>query len=248
MLHYFRNLRKSYSTKFLKYALGEIILVMLGILFAVQIDNWNQLRIERKKELGHLKNLKEDLLSNINRLQTLDSIYQYFEASSDIGIKKLNSNPSVDNILEIDSLVGTRYAIFPVNRSTYNEMLNDGSFYSIKNQKLRSKIDDFYVRASNEENAFIDITRGAEDLHNKEGLNRFQFLIYALKENIPIHKDFETEWIKDPNSETFLALMTYFIYTQSQSNRARRMIIARYTNKAQEMIEAIDLELKSREN
>ncbi|HEY9116177.1 MAG TPA: DUF6090 family protein, partial [Roseivirga sp.] len=80
MLHYFRNLRKSSSTKFLKYAFGEIILVMLGILFAVQIDNWNQLRIERKKELGHLKNLKEDLLSNINRLQTLDSIYQLFEA------------------------------------------------------------------------------------------------------------------------------------------------------------------------
>jgi len=61
MIKFFRNIRKSLlnegkTSKYLKYALGEIVLVVLGILIALQINNWNQ---DRKSEEGELKLLHE---------------------------------------------------------------------------------------------------------------------------------------------------------------------------------------------
>ena len=47
--------------KYLKYAIGEIILVMIGILLALQVNNWNQNRINRGIEKGTLSSLKIDL-------------------------------------------------------------------------------------------------------------------------------------------------------------------------------------------
>ena len=43
-------MEKNKIGKYLKYAIGEIILVMIGILLALQINNWNNNRIERKLE------------------------------------------------------------------------------------------------------------------------------------------------------------------------------------------------------
>ncbi|WP_445381178.1 DUF6090 family protein [Robiginitalea sp. IMCC43444] len=65
MLRLFRNLRNSHNQnsgirKYLFYAIGEIILVVLGILIALQIDNWNEDRINRQKEVILLNQLKRE--------------------------------------------------------------------------------------------------------------------------------------------------------------------------------------------
>ena len=66
MLHFFRKIRhdliaNSQSIKYLKYAIGEIVLVVLGILIALQINNWNENRNISKIELTLLANLKNDI-------------------------------------------------------------------------------------------------------------------------------------------------------------------------------------------
>ncbi len=48
-------------TKYLLYALGEIILVVLGILIALQINNWNQEQKDHKAEITYLKEIKNSL-------------------------------------------------------------------------------------------------------------------------------------------------------------------------------------------
>ena len=47
--------------KYFKYAIGEILLVVLGILIGLQINNWNESKKDVEKEQTYLKNLKEDL-------------------------------------------------------------------------------------------------------------------------------------------------------------------------------------------
>ena len=59
MIPYFRKIRKQHADdnkplKYLRYAVGEIILVVIGILIALQINNWNQARIDQKKERQYL--------------------------------------------------------------------------------------------------------------------------------------------------------------------------------------------------
>lgn len=70
MLRIFRNLRKQLLANnkvgaYLKYAVGEVILVVVGILIALQVNNWNENRKQRAKELHYLANLKNDLNLNI---------------------------------------------------------------------------------------------------------------------------------------------------------------------------------------
>jgi hypothetical protein len=62
MIKFFRKIRyglmnQNKTTKYLKYAIGEIVLVVIGILIALQINNWNEVQNEKKVELGYMKNL-----------------------------------------------------------------------------------------------------------------------------------------------------------------------------------------------
>lgn len=66
MIKFFRNIRKrmlgeNRFTRYLLYAVGEIILVVIGILLALQINNWNEGRKELKAEVEFLKGVKTDL-------------------------------------------------------------------------------------------------------------------------------------------------------------------------------------------
>ena len=75
MFHFLRHLRQRLLTenrfsKYLLYATGEIILVVMGILIALQINTWNQERISKDKEIKILKELRSDLLTNRVIVQT----------------------------------------------------------------------------------------------------------------------------------------------------------------------------------
>ena len=73
MIAFFRRLRRRIigegkTWAYLKYALGEIVLVVLGILIALQINNWNNQRLEAQRAITLYENLKaqvEDDLRNI---------------------------------------------------------------------------------------------------------------------------------------------------------------------------------------
>jgi hypothetical protein len=74
MIKFFRKIRQNLllenkTRKYFKYAVGEIVLVVIGILIALQINNWNNQRIENKQEISILKeilvNLKKDVI-NLN--------------------------------------------------------------------------------------------------------------------------------------------------------------------------------------
>ena len=56
MIKFFRHIRKNLlnegkTSKYLKYAIGEIILVVIGILIALQINNWNEKKANEERPL-----------------------------------------------------------------------------------------------------------------------------------------------------------------------------------------------------
>jgi len=97
MIKFFRNIRKSLlmenkTSKYFKYAIGEIILVVIGILIALQINNWNEYKKERKQETKVLSELLSSLENNYNSMVS-DSIYRsVWNKSSDIIINFLESD------------------------------------------------------------------------------------------------------------------------------------------------------------
>ena len=74
MINFFRRIRQKLLSenkfsKYLLYAIGEIALVMIGILLALQVNNWNEQRKDNATEQKMLTALQEDLLINIDRLK-----------------------------------------------------------------------------------------------------------------------------------------------------------------------------------
>lgn len=66
MLHFFRRIRQNLLTrnrftKYLLYALGEIVLVVIGILIALQINNWNELSKDQEIYRSYLIRLRSDI-------------------------------------------------------------------------------------------------------------------------------------------------------------------------------------------
>ncbi|MGB5269500.1 MAG: DUF6090 family protein, partial [Eudoraea sp.] len=70
MIKFFRKIRQrlvseNKFSKYLIYAFGEIILVVIGILIALQINNWNEERKDRRLEKEYIARLKGEMLKNL---------------------------------------------------------------------------------------------------------------------------------------------------------------------------------------
>ena len=80
MIKFFRKIRqdllsKGKTGKYFKYAIGEIVLVVIGILIALQINNWNENRKVQEQETRVYLELKSDLLQTRNDIQKI--IYKH---------------------------------------------------------------------------------------------------------------------------------------------------------------------------
>ena len=107
MIKFFRRIRydlmeKNKTGKYLKYAIGEIILVVIGILIALSINNWNEERKDIAKENGTLYKFLQDLKSdstyyqvNLGKILSIDSLHKELYL---VGFKEKeiieHSNPS----------------------------------------------------------------------------------------------------------------------------------------------------------
>ena len=152
MIKFFRKIRQSLLSenkfsKYLIYAIGEIILVVIGILIALQINNWNQSKIQHKKEMVILEELKKGLESDLNN-EFIPGIAYYNEAKE--ALNKLddfykNNDVAISN----DSL--TQY-FQTYLKGEWNFVFNTAAFENLKsmgmdiisNDSLRSKISAIY--------------------------------------------------------------------------------------------------------
>lgn len=150
MIKFFRKIRQQLLSenkfsKYLIYAIGEIILVVIGILIALQINNWNQAKQDGKKEQLLLNQLLVEYKSNLTQLN--DKIYIRDEGINS-ALSLLNyrsfehqdvSNDSVN--LHISRLI--MRPTFDPELGVSTELINSGNLYLISNMDLRNKISAF---------------------------------------------------------------------------------------------------------
>jgi len=104
MIKFFRHIRQNLimenkTSKYLKYAIGEIVLVVIGILIALQINNWNEERKERDQERKILNELMATLQTNSEVMVQDSLIRTKWNKSSDIIISALqNDLPFSDSL------------------------------------------------------------------------------------------------------------------------------------------------------
>jgi len=160
MIKIFRKIRQNLlmenkTGKYFKYAIGEIILVVIGILIALAINNWNQNRINTDKQEGYLIGLKNDLEKQITSFNTL---IEFYELTISNGESILIDFSSIGKLLEIDSinrklskLMYTRS--YPEITTTFNELNSTGQLNLIKEKTLRSEVIKYYQNSENNKKA-----------------------------------------------------------------------------------------------
>jgi len=162
MIKFFRKIRQNMLTenkfgKYLTYAIGEIILVVIGILIALSINNWNENRKTRDKEIGFSINLKSDLIDEQQNNNTF-CLY-YFEKAKNASFL-LNTNSPLKTVEEVlDFTIKFEQIIFwdsyVPNNNTFKELLSSGNLTLIKNDSIKNsllQLDKQYAEISKYEN------------------------------------------------------------------------------------------------
>ena len=130
------------TAKYFKYAIGEIVLVMIGILLALQVNNWNEVRKTSIKEVKFLNGFKIDLNANIIELKrVIKKTEKTFNSSDSI----LQFQRGDLDSLHLQSFVvclmnATGFTVYQSQEGTIQDILGSGNLDVISNDSIRLAI------------------------------------------------------------------------------------------------------------
>lgn len=201
MIKFFRHIRQrmikeNRMSKYLLYAIGEIVLVVIGILIALQINTWNIDRTNRFQEQQILQQLSIEYQENLKEIEAKN----YLRTGMIAAIKKIFYH--IDNGIgdyPLDSLhmqlnrTGTT-PTFNVSSGVTDELLSSGKLYLIQNAELKNHLTNFstYTSYVVEEEQFlldyvlryylqyITTTYRRRDMMGTRGMNKAFRSTYSL--------------------------------------------------------------------
>lgn len=154
-----RLLTENKFSKYLLYAIGEIVLVVIGILIALSINNWNEERKARINEKQLLLSLSEDFKSNLTFLEySLDEIPKLIEEYSIVIEHAGKLNQGISDFMK-DDIVTTGFIRTILIDGTLNSMLSSTTLELIRDESLKRLLTSYPARLSNykeSENDLID--------------------------------------------------------------------------------------------
>ena len=151
MIKFFRRIRQqllsgnqpgkptSSTGKYLLYALGEIVLVVIGILIALQINNWNQNRLERISEIEVLKNFQNELTFDQAHIKYNIKQNAIATNSMDIVLKHLEKDLPYHDSLNNHFSNATGIVFSKLNGSVFEALKSEG-LSLISNKDLRDTL------------------------------------------------------------------------------------------------------------
>lgn len=202
MIKFFRRIRKQLLTenppigragkfsKYLLYAIGEIVLVMIGILLALQVNNWNEQRKIRKTSDTYRAKLIQDMVSDTLQINTLmirgikmqqgiEAYFEYFDGG----------NVSLDYLLDSARSVPNNYFRYFPSNHTFRDMQESGNTFLLSEEQRKALIE----LSNSQDFMTVIIDKGIEDI-KVQSRERNMILDFDLSDS-----DFHTKisWQQD---------------------------------------------------
>lgn len=202
MVKFFRKIRQNLliankTGKYFKYAMGEILLVVIGILIALQINNWNEQRKDKIKEQDILNQLQEDYQSNLLQLEE-KMLTRRISLNS--AVQLLNAIDEPNGVVRdsvIKNLANIRHD--PTFDPIKNNLTNSENLRLIRNNKLRRLL-------SNWSSDVVGVTE-IESTWTQLVNEQYHPIISELGLGRDIYNNFmntsEHNWLLDKNSNSF---------------------------------------------
>lgn len=243
MMKFFRHIRHNLIggnriTSYLLYASGEIILVVIGILIALQINNWNHTRIDKNIESNYLAALREGIktdtmgISNYilrsykKRRQGLIQGREYYQDSFQV-------NDTIDFVEKITGSNMEWAYIWTINTNVYNELQSTGNLRKIRDPELRQEISKYYSR--------LNLAQKISDDYDCNFRKFIQSNLFYDDEQSKVYTDFDYQFLmKKLKTEEFyelcnlqlVHLQTMYSWALNNSERATELLesIDNYTS------------------
>lgn len=239
MISVFRKIRKKFfsnkASSYLLYAIGEIALVMIGILLALQVNNWNESRKQKNELKGVLQSISNDMVVDTT---LAGGIIKFYEENSKNSLKIINREVTIENYKECLPCFGlvTLYQPFNVQRNGLERLKSMTENSSVESDTLISNILNVYSQ-------YLPLIDSSNERMEDEVINNF--------------KDFKDyNWFVDLFQNRFTPeLIEYFMLSEDYRKRvmSHNILAARnhlavtqqYTNNAKYFLDEIDKRLKS---
>ncbi|MEM9000643.1 MAG: DUF6090 family protein [Bacteroidota bacterium] len=240
MIKFFRHIRQKLLSenkfsKYLVYAIGEIVLVVIGILIALQINTWNEQRKSIKKEKLYLAEIKSSLISDTIQIKSILAFNQekLKVVKGFMGVfSDTLTNVERFGIIQKYTIPFTDYQTFIPNKTAWNNLTTSESLNLIQNRELRTILMEYYGYdyASSVQERIKTMNRKVID----ENFPQFFTKEYVL-ENLQLSTQLPSQ---DDNTihlnQTFLSDLFGIIYLINLQNEGLENINAR-------IIAALDL-------
>lgn len=190
MIKLFRKFRQNLimenkTSKYFKYAIGEILLVVIGILIAVQINAWNGQRKSKSEEIKILSQLSVDLKENFREIKGIKASMTISNRSGQKILNHIETNNQVTDSLKYWVEYFSSSGIFNNANTTYKNLENTNNNI-ISNDSIRLKITLIY------EGDFANIHRREKMLYDEYLPNYNKELLKNFKTSPAINK-----WLDD---------------------------------------------------
>lgn len=231
MFSFFRKIRQNLlnegkTVRYFKYAIGEIILVVLGILIALQINTWNQGRIERNNESLYLLSIATEL--KINNQYNKGVFWSRFEKKLD-GLNQAKA--FAEDRLEVkDPAKFINTVTYGAVSSggydmgddfVYEELVSSGNMNLLSDGKLKSAVIDYYANLKVRENRLIvhstDFIRFISDIRPFDSENPNNINQYDQDEAMAVFKTVEFRKMVDSEISYTYKIRDYLIKQEQMS-------------------------------
>jgi len=196
MIKFFRRIRlrlvsENKFSKYLLYAIGEIFLVLIGILLALAISDWNSARVEKQLEKRTLTELRKGILIDLDLITAQQE--KVNKSLLDINyLQSLIKKNDYEYSKELDTLFGVIYGvrILKLNSAFYEDLKSAG-LKLIKDEDIRLQIVQLFENNYEQLNWINELEMSINDVNRPYYLSNFKnlsFSKYATPNN------FETVW------------------------------------------------------
>tara|TARA_R110001599_G_C12186200_1_gene654496 strand:- start:610 stop:1536 length:927 start_codon:yes stop_codon:yes gene_type:complete len=248
--------------KYLKYAIGEIILVVIGILIALQINNWNETRKDRIQEKKFLIRFEAEITTNIENINYSIMLNKSRMKRAEFLMKTIDSSQLAENSASyfIRSIEHAGYTFYPViSDNTFQEIKSSGKLSLISNVNIRSALQRYYSFWSSElgQYNFLREDTQLRYNHEKEGIlsPRQQISMGSLVDSVLYNQnDGKQVFERMINKPGYLAMLPNIIRNQIETGESlenikkmaielRLMIQKELKNKGSNFSEKLDTTL-----
>jgi hypothetical protein len=207
MLKFFRKIRhrllkEGRVSRYLLYALGEILLVMIGILLALQINNWNTNNIEKKELHNYLKNIQNNLEADLIGIEKIKSFRDSSAAHSRHYLRIAEKEKI--SIKDYSSIMDSEYRVqydehFQAHKSGFETLKNSGYMGKLHGTEIENHLNEFYYiidKIHERETSLNNTIENMENIASTEMQNYRMSKVNNIKTNKQAYFDTHQKEIK----------------------------------------------------